>query len=170
MAKLEENYPDFATQVLEGIEAVEEHHSINEDSQFLEKRQHFNKCFNQPQSASTAPIDQGIKYLRGVPGRPVLGPGNGPGKGRCVIPSCSYKSAILWCNDVSSLDSNTSQGLLIMQNTHTVRLDSYDAIANAARVITNACTRVYSGQSVTNGQRFHGNKQNVVVRGQDCPN
>lgn len=43
------------------------------------------------------PIVEGISYLRGVPGSP----SNGPGPGNCGRVSCSYESAIWWCNDVS---------------------------------------------------------------------
>ena len=56
----------------------------------------------------------------------------------------------------------------LQQNTHTVHLDNYGDIANAAQVIVNGCTRIVGGKSLTNGQRFHGNKQNVVVRGASC--
>ena len=42
-------------------------------------------------------ILDGIKYLRGVPGQPKTG----PGPGNCGRVSCSYNSAIYWCNDVS---------------------------------------------------------------------
>lgn len=41
-------------------------------------------------------ILEGIKYLRGVPGQPK----GGPGPGNCARVSCSYNSAIYWCNDV----------------------------------------------------------------------
>lgn len=41
-------------------------------------------------------IDDGIYYLNGVPGTPTLG----PGPGNCGRVSCSYNSAIYWCNDV----------------------------------------------------------------------
>lgn len=39
----------------------------------------------------------GITYLRGVSGQPT----NGPGPGNCGRVSCSFNSAIWWCNDVS---------------------------------------------------------------------
>lgn len=41
--------------------------------------------------------EDGIKYLKGVPGKPV----NGPGPGQCGRVSCSWRTAIIWCNDVS---------------------------------------------------------------------
>ncbi|KAK2611386.1 hypothetical protein N8I77_004726 [Diaporthe amygdali] len=42
-------------------------------------------------------IAQGMYYLRGIVGSPK----NGPGPGACGQVSCSYNSAIWWCNDVS---------------------------------------------------------------------
>lgn len=42
-------------------------------------------------------ISGGIAYLRRIQGRPT----NGPGPGNCGRVSCSYQSAIWWCNDVS---------------------------------------------------------------------
>ncbi|PHH71012.1 hypothetical protein CDD82_6780 [Ophiocordyceps australis] len=42
-------------------------------------------------------IKKGIKRLKRVRGYPV----NGPGPGKCGRVSCSYDSAIWWCNDVS---------------------------------------------------------------------
>lgn len=46
--------------------------------------------------ASSSRIEEGISYLRRVPGQPH----NGPGPGKCSRVSCSYDSAIWWCNDV----------------------------------------------------------------------
>ena len=54
-------------------------------------------CDNFPQ-CSRGRIGEGIDYLRGVAGRP----GNGPGPGNCGRVSCSYNSAIWWCNDVNT--------------------------------------------------------------------
>lgn len=42
-------------------------------------------------------VDEGIPYLRSVPGKP----GASPGPGLCGQVSCSWGSAIWWCNDVS---------------------------------------------------------------------
>lgn len=42
-------------------------------------------------------LGQGISYLRGVGGRPSMG-----GRGTCGRVSCSYNTAIWWCNDVSA--------------------------------------------------------------------
>jgi hypothetical protein len=47
--------------------------------------------------ATTEAVWQGIYHLSHVPGRPV----SIPGPGVCGRVSCSYDSAIWWCNDVS---------------------------------------------------------------------
>ncbi|KFA80912.1 hypothetical protein S40288_07979 [Stachybotrys chartarum IBT 40288] len=144
IAQLKEEYPDFAAEVLKSIEAAEDDDEItNDGDSTLSKRQHFNECFNQPSVATTALIEQGIRNLRGRPGRPSVG------ANRCNIASCSNGAGILWCND----------------NTHSVSLNSWDDVANAARVLVNQCSMTISGIRVTYGQRFHGNRQNVVVRG-----
>lgn len=49
--------------------------------------------FNYAQCSS---IGGGISYLKGLSG----GATNGPGPGNCGRVSCSYNSAIWWCNDV----------------------------------------------------------------------
>lgn len=55
-------------------------------------------CGNFP-TANPKRILEGIAYLNSLPGgdRPT----NGPGPGACGRVSCSYNSAIWWCNDVS---------------------------------------------------------------------
>ncbi len=47
--------------------------------------------------ANTRRIRDGIYYLSGIGGTAT----NGPGPGNCARVSCSYNSAIWWCNDVS---------------------------------------------------------------------
>ena len=44
-------------------------------------------------------VNEGIRYLRRIGGRPT----NGAGPGNCGRVSCSYDAAIYWCNDVSHL-------------------------------------------------------------------
>lgn len=51
-----------------------------------------------PECPASTIVD-GIRYLQRVSGRPT----NGPGPGNCARVSCSYKSAIWWCNDVRFL-------------------------------------------------------------------
>lgn len=50
-------------------------------------------------TAGVNDIIAGVDYLRGVSGQPSMG----PGPGACGRVSCSYNSAIYWCNDVKSL-------------------------------------------------------------------
>ncbi|KAI8630389.1 hypothetical protein F5Y19DRAFT_483731 [Xylariaceae sp. FL1651] len=45
--------------------------------------------------ATVPPIKDGIKYLRGLDGNCTIG----PGRGNCGQISCSWHSAIYWCND-----------------------------------------------------------------------
>lgn len=53
-------------------------------------------------------IGYGIDYLRRVSGKP----SNGPGPGNCGRVSCSFKSAIWWCNDVSAASASASHSTL----------------------------------------------------------
>jgi len=56
-------------------------------------------------TADKETIQDGIDYLRGVPGTAT----NGPGPGNCGRVSCSWDSAIWWCNDVSNIHLSTTQ-------------------------------------------------------------
>lgn len=47
--------------------------------------------------AGKVTIVWGINYLRSITGKPK----NGPGPNNCGRVSCSWNSAIYWCNDVS---------------------------------------------------------------------
>ena len=64
-------------------------------------------------------ILEGIRYLRKVNGQPT----NGPGPGACGRVSCSYKSAIWWCND----------------NSFTFSLPSFGTIADCAQAVGDSC-------------------------------
>ncbi|PGH27625.1 hypothetical protein AJ80_00638 [Polytolypa hystricis UAMH7299] len=92
-------------------------------------------------------INEGISYLTRVNGRPT----NGPGPGNCGRVSCSWSSAIWWCND--------------NRRTHT--LSSFRDIANAAKVAVKDCRNLDKGCQVS-GQRFLDDNWNVIVRGQKC--
>lgn len=50
-------------------------------------------------AANTSQIQEGVNYLNGIAGQPR----NGPGPNNCGRVSCSYNSAIWWCNDASFL-------------------------------------------------------------------
>lgn len=81
-------------------------------------------------SADPGRIQEGINYLRGIAGQPYLG----PGPGVCSRPSCSYNSAIWWCNDKRDI----------------AVLPGFNTIADCAQVLKNACT--IDGRTV--GQNF----------------
>lgn len=67
----------------------------------LDRRTNFQgskyNCYGRWAQIHAFVIRDGIRYLRGVKGKPNMG----PGPGNCGRVSCSYSSAIYWCNDVS---------------------------------------------------------------------
>ncbi|KAM5475898.1 hypothetical protein MauCBS54593_000580 [Microsporum audouinii] len=90
-------------------------------------------------------IVEGIAHLYQVPGRP----SNGPGPGNCGRVSCSYDSAIWWCND----------------NRETKTLPGFYNIAEGAQVILNTCN---PGGNYVSGQEFHSDNWNVIVQYSQC--
>ncbi|KAL4733705.1 hypothetical protein BDV11DRAFT_175437 [Aspergillus similis] len=100
---------------------------------------------NNYDEAITRRIREGITYLRGVSGRPT----NGPGPGNCGRVSCSYNSAIWWCND----------------NTSAKTLPGFNNIADGAQVVINHCapTDVYVA-----GEEDHNDNWRAVVRRSPC--
>ncbi|KAL2851099.1 hypothetical protein BJY01DRAFT_261128 [Aspergillus pseudoustus] len=95
-------------------------------------------------------IMSGIRYLNGVAGRP----GNGPGPGNCGRVSCSYGSAIWWCNDSDQAK----------------QLESYRSIADGAQAVLQSCSYDggFSFSNKVTGQAFHETSWNVIVRGDEC--
>ncbi|CZR52489.1 uncharacterized protein PAC_02366 [Phialocephala subalpina] len=96
-------------------------------------------------------INDGINYLNGVPGIPT----NGPGPGNCGRVSCSYGSAIWWCND----------------ETQTFSLPGFSTIAAGAQAIQDNCPDSPGSLSgLVNGQVFAQFLQNwnTIVRGDTC--
>ncbi|KND89165.1 hypothetical protein TOPH_06106 [Tolypocladium ophioglossoides CBS 100239] len=90
-------------------------------------------------------IGYGINYLRRLSGTP----SNGPGPGNCGRVSCSFKSAIWWCND-----SNKAK-----------TLGSFGDIADGASWILHKCKRVrWASYYAVSGQAFHPTGWNVIVR------
>ncbi|KAK3388550.1 hypothetical protein B0T20DRAFT_98089 [Sordaria brevicollis] len=94
--------------------------------------------------ASNEEIVKGIKYLRTVSGRPK----NGPGPDNCGRVSCSYYSAIYWCN----------------MNAYDMTLDGFYDIANGAQRIVDTCRR----GSRVEGQVHYTRGWNVLVRHDSC--
>ncbi|KAK3897422.1 hypothetical protein C8A05DRAFT_39028 [Staphylotrichum tortipilum] len=101
-------------------------------------------CGNWP-LANKGRIEEGIRYLRVVP----AAPRNGPGPGACGRVSCSYNSAIWWCND----------------NTTPKTLESWDWIANSAGFIIQNCAPAVP---MVSGQNFESGNWNTIVRGDSC--
>ncbi|KAL1869380.1 hypothetical protein Daus18300_005592 [Diaporthe australafricana] len=95
-------------------------------------------------------INNGIRHLRHLqPGRPAMG----PGPAACGRVSCSYDSAIWWCND----------------NSERKELDAWDHIADFAEVILHLCQWQDDGEEYfTRGQLFDSEGWNVIVRGDSC--
>lgn len=105
--------------------------------------------------AQRTATQDGIKHLNGVPGAPA----NGPGPGNCGRVSCSYESAIYWCNDNPTVKS----------------LDSYSSIGWAAQFVLDSndkkCSDIWGELPSDNGvkgQVFVKGNWNVVVRKDDC--
>ncbi|KAL2827236.1 hypothetical protein BDW59DRAFT_160524 [Aspergillus cavernicola] len=88
-------------------------------------------------------IWQGIEYLRGVGEKPHL-----PAK-TCERVSCSYNSAIIWCNDASTFRV----------------LPSWDNIADGASVIIKECA---TGYKDVMGILDHNDHWRVFVEKADC--
>ncbi|KAM3435425.1 hypothetical protein MY4824_004891 [Beauveria thailandica] len=95
--------------------------------------------------ASKDRIQEGINYLRTLN----AAPRNGPGPANCGRVSCSYNSAIWWCND----------------NTTPKTLDGWDWLANSAQTIVNTCA---SGASQVSGQNYEDGNWNTIVCSDSC--
>ncbi|KAK8127860.1 hypothetical protein PG984_008968 [Apiospora sp. TS-2023a] len=90
-------------------------------------------------------IQDGINYLRRVPGKP----SEGPGPGNCGQVSCSYNSAIWWCNE----------------SPVTKTLKSWDMIANAAQFMLQNCD--YVGGLIS-GQNFDSDNWSTNIGHARC--
>lgn len=126
-------------------------------------------CFGRWQPADGWHIYEGIEYLARLSGKPT----NGPGPGNCGRVSCSFNSAIWWCNDVSVtfLVGYLVLGLTVSfdQAPQTKTLASFFSIASGAGAINRQCVR---GNPLINpkvgGQAFHPTNWNVIVNGEWC--
>ncbi|CCC11030.1 hypothetical protein SMACR_03736 [Sordaria macrospora] len=102
-------------------------------------------------------VSENIRYLRGVGGKPV----NGPGPNACGRIACSHDTAVFWCND----------------NYYTKGLDSYQVIADVVDKLRNdaRCYRTRkeseNGPLVMYGIRGEikmNDGWSVVVRSEKC--
>ncbi|KAH0439210.1 hypothetical protein CcaCcLH18_03005 [Colletotrichum camelliae] len=98
--------------------------------------------------ANTARIREGISHLDGVDGKPH----RGAGPASCGRVSCSYNSAIWWCND--------------LKDTKAKELSSFREISDGALYVIKKC-RVGESTRVA-GQAFHKDNWNVIVRWARC--
>ncbi|KAI1320861.1 hypothetical protein F5Y16DRAFT_405454 [Xylariaceae sp. FL0255] len=93
-------------------------------------------------------IQQGITYLRSLSGTCT----NGPGPGNCGRISCSWSSAIYWCNDNPTDFTYPCSGF-----------------ADYAQIICNDCTfRTGKNNKIVWGQAFDDRRFNVLVGSDDC--
>lgn len=144
-----------------------------ETARLAEKRGSVVKCGNWP-SAERRHIHADIAYLRALTAAPrmPLGPG------ACYRVSCSYDSAIYWCNDVSSHDIGpcprrfpllsarlNHSPFALTQNKTWKNLDNLGLIANSAGFIIFTCARK---ASYVSGQNFEAGNWNTIVRGDKC--
>ena len=70
----------------------------------VEPDRHF--CHGRWEPGSSAHIKDGVEYLRRISGKP----GQGPGPSSCGRVSCSWDSAIWWCNDVGYMVQQYNRG------------------------------------------------------------
>ncbi|KAI9367243.1 hypothetical protein BJX61DRAFT_547663 [Aspergillus egyptiacus] len=91
-------------------------------------------------------IREGIEYLRKVKGRPSLPPHT------CGRVSCSWRSAIRWCND----------------NDHEKVLPSYHNIADSAQVIVDRCSHSVHGIKGVRGWEGHFDGWRGIVDWASC--
>lgn len=98
-------------------------------------------------SAKFDAIMDGINYLHKVKGQPSLP----SGPGQCSRVSCSWNSAILWCND----------------NPFDFSLDAFGRIADGAWFLMKNCGQAW-GSHQTGGQAFSPDGWNVIVKYANC--
>ncbi|KAK4446609.1 hypothetical protein QBC34DRAFT_382959 [Podospora aff. communis PSN243] len=140
--------PDYEKNVLAAANMTQlamgagEHKKTGE----LEDGESWHTCFQQWPEAWAKRIYEGIVYLDGIEGVPTMdaGPGN------CQRVSCSYDSAIYWCND----------------NLVPLTLQAWRDVAWGAYIIYRQCRD--ATRDKTSGQVFFLQDWNVVVRGERC--
>ncbi|TDZ19976.1 hypothetical protein Cob_v006955 [Colletotrichum orbiculare MAFF 240422] len=132
--------------------AVFSDHNATENLPVLDSRMaSFSRHHCPPPGSYCSPmrIREGIEYLYRVSGRPR----HMPGPATCSRVSCSWNSAIYWCND----------------NTHDIELSSFGEIADGAQYVADHCTfTVGKSYQCVSGQAFHHDNWNVLVRKDNC--
>ena len=113
-------------------------------------------------------IENGIAYLRRVRGLPHLS----PGPGECGRVSCSWNSAIYWCNDVSWFFHIRNFFTRFINKISKARgdktlLGGFGDIADGAQFLVDRC-RQGIRWPVLSGQAFSTTDWNVIVRHDSC--
>ncbi|KJZ79315.1 hypothetical protein HIM_01466 [Hirsutella minnesotensis 3608] len=118
--------------------------------------------------ASAQRIREGIRHLRRVRGRP----GSQAGPARCGRVSCSYNSAIWWCNDRQQYNGRQRSADQIMackQDNKYKGLSSFADIADGAQLLVTRCAEWMNPEPKDfGGQAFHPSRWNVIVRSDRC--
>ncbi|KAK6226431.1 hypothetical protein QIS74_02478 [Colletotrichum tabaci] len=120
---------------------------LSQPAPAVEKRDDFRDAHfqcNVTIMADARVIADGAKYLKGVKGQPR----GDPGPNSCGRVSCSWKSAIWFCND----------------NTHSISAGSYQMLADGTYHIMKQCT---AGEWVS-GQTWHKDNWRVLVGRDKC--
>lgn len=110
-------------------------------------------------SISFAALQNGITYLDSLGGGLAC---NGPGPGNCGRISCSYNTAIWWCND------NPSDHCVLWSDLSRRALYNYDDCDNGGvmkRWILPPVSGQLTGQS---GQTFYPDNTNVITSENNC--
>ncbi|KAK3954333.1 hypothetical protein QBC32DRAFT_207943 [Pseudoneurospora amorphoporcata] len=94
--------------------------------------------------AESRRVWEGIYHLRKVQGKPT----SGRGPANCGRVSCSWKTAIYWCNDNPKVEN---------------QLDSYDDIAWAAEQVSSKCS--YAGTGENTGTPAMTNNKGGYLKG-----
>ncbi|KAL9115525.1 MAG: hypothetical protein Q9227_000846 [Pyrenula ochraceoflavens] len=101
-------------------------------------------------------IQDGLKHLRGLEGYAA----SSPGPGTCGRVSCSYASAIWWCNDVP-----------ILQNINPMKV-AWEAISNSVDYSISNCPLCPGGGPYDApcifAQNFMPKGWNTIIRSDDC--
>lgn len=118
----------------------------------LQKRTDFtgalHHCHPDSNTGHGPEVEEGIAYLRKVRGIPSAG----PGPASCARVSCSWNSAIVWCND----------------NPGPISLSSFGDIADGAQFLVDHCRVSFHGHPDIGGRVFHNAGWNVAVERADC--
>ncbi|WQF78840.1 hypothetical protein CDEST_03854 [Colletotrichum destructivum] len=103
-------------------------------------------CRDYPLARVDAAWD-GIRYLRTLKGKPK----GSAGPSSCGQISCSWSTAIWWCND----------------NTEKKELESYGVIADGAQYMWDACTPWETNRYWSSGQIFSNDGWNIIIKKSD---